>query len=159
MSRPPRKYVPYPERLAAALACLLSQDVRDEMRRHKVPATAVLRLFEWDHIHLFSLGGSSDWWNLDPKMKAVHREKSRKDTGIAAKVKRIRERQSFLRGLDAAIDLVDAHGQQLRIGTKRKIANRGFAPNMRKWPKRPSRTAKTRPTSTGLRVISLGRSV
>ena len=87
-----RRHIPLKSKLAAALACLLPQADRDYYRRHNTPADEILKLFEWDHIALCALGGSDLWWNLDPKSKAEHREKSRRDTSIVAKVKRIQRK-------------------------------------------------------------------
>lgn len=51
-----------------------------------------------DHLDLYFFGGSDRWWNLDPKLRVVHREKSRRDTSIAAKAVRIDDKwRSFLR--------------------------------------------------------------
>ncbi len=86
-----RSYVPLPERLAATLACLLPQEQRDDLRRRKVTAEAVLALFHFDHIVFHAHGGAAKWWNLDPKLVAVHREKTAKiDVPAIAKGKRIR---------------------------------------------------------------------
>ena len=87
-----RKAIPLEQQLAAALACLLPQDQRDALRAAKVPAKTVIRLFSPDHIHLHSLGGSDRWWNLDPKQRPAHADKSRQDTSIAAKVKRLAQK-------------------------------------------------------------------
>jgi len=84
-----RSYVRLPEKLAATLACLLPQAERDDLRNRRVPASEVISLFEFDHIVLHSFGGSNFWFNLDPKLVQPHREKSKKDTAIAAKAKRI----------------------------------------------------------------------
>jgi len=86
-----RKHIPLLERYAAALACLLPQEDRDFFRKTHSPAASVIARFEIDHITLFAFGGSDAWWNLDPKLKSVHREKSRRDTSIVAKAKRIDE--------------------------------------------------------------------
>jgi len=86
-----RSHVPLMEKLAASLVCLLSQDNRDDLRSRKVTAKQVVSLFEFDHIVLHCLGGSDKWFNLHPTEKAPHREKSKKDTSIAAKVKRADE--------------------------------------------------------------------
>jgi len=67
----------------------LPQEQRDILRDRKVPAKEVIRLFNFDHIVLYALGGSDLWWNLDPKLLIIHREKSRTDTGIVAKVRRL----------------------------------------------------------------------
>src|ERR1700730_3303621 len=81
-----RSYIPFPERLAAALACLLPAEQRDDLRARKVPAEEVLALFNFDHIVLHAFDGEDRWSNLDPKLVAPHREKSRHDTAIVAKV-------------------------------------------------------------------------
>lgn len=85
----PRKYIPFPEKLAATLACLLTQEHRDDLRNRKVGAGKVISLFNFDHIALHSFGGSDEWHNLNPILAAPHREKSKIDTAIAAKAKRI----------------------------------------------------------------------
>ncbi len=84
-----RDYVRLPEKLAATLACLLPQEVRDDLRNRKVPAPEVISLFNFDHIVLHAFDGSDLWFNLDPKLIQPHREKSKKDTSIVAKAKRI----------------------------------------------------------------------
>lgn len=86
--------------MAAVLACLLPQAQRDSLRKSKVDAAKIISLFHFDHIHLHSQGGSDEWWNLDPKLAEVHKEKSRRDTSIAAKSKRIDAKwQEFMRAM------------------------------------------------------------
>ncbi len=85
-------------KLAAALACLLPRDERDAARADKVKAEHVLSWFEFDHVILHAHDGSDKWWNLDPKFKAVHREKSSRDTSIVAKVKRLRQAPQVVAG-------------------------------------------------------------
>jgi len=87
-----RKAIKRKEYLAAALACLLPQDQRDALRAARVPAEAVLRLFTPDHIvlHCFETPRRDEWHNLTPALRPAHAEKSRRDTKIAAKVKRLR---------------------------------------------------------------------
>jgi hypothetical protein len=87
-----RKYIPLRERYAAALACLLPQELRDLYRHKHVAASVIISQFEIDHIVLHAFDGSDAWWNLDPKLKPAHREKSRRDTSIAAKALRIDHR-------------------------------------------------------------------
>jgi hypothetical protein len=87
-----RKAIPLEQQLASALACLLPQDKRDELRRAKVPAKDVIRLFSQDHIGLycFKAPDRDEWHNLTPILRAAHAEKSKRDTSIAAKVARLR---------------------------------------------------------------------
>lgn len=110
-----RNYIPPPEKLAATLACLLPQEIRDDLRGRKVPASEVLSLFHFDHIVLHALGGSDLWWNLDPKMVEIHREKSKRDTSIVAKTKRIDKKWS---------DIVPE--TKRKQWPKQKIQSRGF---------------------------------
>lgn len=141
MSRRPRAYIPLTERLAAALACLLPQEQRDDLRARRVPAKAVAILFDVDHVVLYALGGSDAWWNLDPKIRAVHREKSRRDTSIVAKTKRLAAKTAErpatgLRrppmGLTPSGLVQAADAQNALSGRpKRKIPSRPHS-----WPKR-----------------------
>lgn len=95
-----RKHIPLKTKLAAALACLLPPGRRDELRRYRAKADDVLSLFEWDHIvlHAPPFNGSDAWWNMDPKHVAEHRKKSRRDTSIVAKVKRLRQAPAVAAG-------------------------------------------------------------
>lgn len=118
MSARRRGYVRLGDKLAAALACLLPAEQRDDLRARNVPAGDVIALFEMDHVVLHALGGSDEWYNLDPKLNAPHREKSRRDTAIVAKIKRITQRQG------------DGIWASAPVKRTRKIASR---PNH--WPK------------------------
>ncbi len=141
-----RSYVPLPERLAATLACLLPQEQRDDLRRRKVTAKAVLALFHFDHVIFHAHGGAAKWWNLDPKLVDVHREKTAKiDVPAIAKGKRIRRANEefarlmlakskglqsvFVAGLVAGLDMQSP---------KRKWASRPF-PKGRKIARRKAR--------------------
>lgn len=97
------------------MACLLPQEIRDEMRAQKAPASAVLSSFDWDHVILHCFGGEDFWWNLDPKIRAIHREKSKLDTKIAAKAKRIDKKWSD-----------SAPRTKKKQWPKQKIQSRGF---------------------------------
>lgn len=102
ISKPRRKrgHVGLGQKLAAALACLLPAAQRDGLRERKVPAKQVIRLFTFDHLVLHAMDGSDLWWNLDPKLVAAHREKTKADVGIVAKVRRIAPQwNEFLRNM------------------------------------------------------------
>jgi hypothetical protein len=129
-----RKAIPLEQQLAAALACLLSQDQRDALRAAKVPAKQVIRLFSPDHIWLYSLGGPDLWWNLDPKLRPAHAQKSRGDTSIAAKVKRL---QTKMVGTARVTTYLVTPS---RTKPKRKIPQRKHP-----WPPRGSRPFRPRP--------------
>ncbi len=125
-----RAYIPLTERLAAALACLLTIDQRDDLRRRKVPAKMVLQFFEWDHLHLHAQGGSDAWHNLDPRQVAQHRTKSRRDTSIVAKSKRLaKEHEEFrLRILAKTVGPY--------VKTSSKWANRPIPSRVNPWGER-----------------------
>lgn len=92
-----RAHIPYPERLAAALSMLLPQEDRDALRELRVGAADVIALFDFDHVVLHALGGTDEWHNLTPMLRAPHREKSRRDTSIVAKTRRLsRAHQEFV---------------------------------------------------------------
>jgi len=84
-----RKHIPMRERLAAALSMLFDQRGRDWHRAQQTPARVIISLFEFDHNILHAHRGPDQWWNLTPMFKGAHREKSRRDTAIVAKVKRL----------------------------------------------------------------------
>lgn len=86
-----RRYIPLAEKLAAALACLLPQDQRDDLRSRKVTAKQVVSFFEFHHIAFHAIGGSDKWYNLHPMEKAPHRERSKSDTSVVSKVRRVDE--------------------------------------------------------------------
>lgn len=92
-----RKAIRKDDYLAAALACLLPQEQRDSLRAAKVPAQAVIRLFSPDHIglHCFEAKDRDRWHNLTPCLRPAHKDKSRRDTAIAAKVKRLRRKNDL----------------------------------------------------------------
>ncbi len=90
MSRRKRKYIPYPERLAAALALLLPPGIEVDLRGRRAPARAVIRMFTNDHIVLHALAGSDKWWNLHVKLRSpAVLAKNANDTSVVAKVKRV----------------------------------------------------------------------
>lgn len=131
VSKRKRAYIPLPERLAAALAMLLPADLRDVMREDRLPAKAVLQLFQFDHGVLHAHGGADKWWNLTPMTFAKHREKSRRDTSIVAKVDRIIAREKkhkearnilLLHEIRTPIELV----RPKRAWPKRKIVSSPF---------------------------------
>lgn len=124
-----RDYIPYSERLAAALVCLLPQEDRDVYRAGKVSADHIIGLFTFDHIHLHALKGADVWWNLDPLLRGPHREKSRKDTTIVAKVKRLStEHEDFRKRV---LSPVKTKRKTVSKWPKRKLQSRGF-PRRRK---------------------------
>lgn len=126
-----RKAIRKDEYLAAALACLLPQAQRDELRAAKVPAQTVIRLFSPDHIglHCFEAPDRDEWHNLTPALRVPHAEKSRVDTKMAAKVARLRgESRSRPKSFEKPYDPDWFPSPTLPKRPKRKIASRP-------WPK------------------------
>lgn len=120
----PRKYVAIREKWAAALSMLLPQTQRDELRERKAPAKTVIGLFDQDHVVLHALGGEDRWWNFTPMLRAPHREKSRRDTSIVAKVDRLSATQEdFQRRVLA---LTKRPRLQSNWPKGRKLQSRGF---------------------------------
>ena len=125
-----------------AAAALLFQPVRDRQGRpvldpngcltyaitldqaKLMTADQMIALFDMDHDALHALGGSDDWWNFTPRLRPEHREKSRKDTSIVAKSKR----------------LAKQHQQHLA-----RLADRGKAPAAPAVVPRPKPEKKKRP--------------
>jgi hypothetical protein len=85
-----RNHISLKEKLAAALTAFLPPDFR--RLNYQISAEKVIALFHFDHGILHALDGSDRWWNLYPMLVTPHREKSRRDTGIIAKIKRIEPR-------------------------------------------------------------------
>jgi hypothetical protein len=91
MTKRPRKHIPLSELLASALADKLPQEQRDQLRAAKVPAKQIIRMFTPDHVILHCFGGVDKWHNLTMALRgAALKAKDARDTGIAAKDKRIR---------------------------------------------------------------------
>lgn len=105
MARRQRKAIRKDEYLAAALSLLLPYEERTALRRAKEPAKTILAMFSPDHIELHALGGADSWWNLHPTIREVHKEKSKRDTAIVAKVKRIARKNGLRDGLETFFDL------------------------------------------------------
>lgn len=134
-----RDYIQLSERLAAALACLLPNDKRDELRVKKVPAEDVIKLFHNDHIVPHADGGSNAWHNLDPLLTAVHQEKTAKvDIPRIAKGKRIRRKEAIHRAaLNSCGECDNAFG--LCVYDQKKVCPETQKSRPRRGPKIPSR--------------------
>ncbi len=119
-------------------------------------AKAIRALFEMDHVVLHAHGGPDTWENLDPKLKAPHREKSRRDTSIVAKTKRLQRqfRPEVIGGMLALVEVMDRQMAHQARGTvqdavsvpaaakprpKRKLASRPFPKRQRpmRWRHAP----------------------
>jgi len=121
-----RKHIPLAEQLAAALSMLLPQALRDEMRRERATAKDVRALFQMDHVVLHAHGGSDKWHNLTPMVRALHREKSKGDTSIAAKSKRIAKKEAMHRARMTETERGLNRVMRMVAAATRKIESRGF---------------------------------
>lgn len=83
-----------------------------------------LSLFHFDHGILHGVEVNDEFWNLTPRLIPPHREKSKADTGIVAKVKRMARATSEAQ----ARLLAKATGQDAPEPRRRKvkIKSRGF---------------------------------
>ncbi len=89
MSEPSRrKYIRTKDRLASALADLLPEDVRNELREAKVDPDVVISMFQLDHNVPVALDGTNDWWNLTHLQVAAHAVKTKRDVKAIAKARR-----------------------------------------------------------------------
>jgi hypothetical protein len=121
-----RKHITLREQLAAALAMLLRQDERNELRAAQVPAKKLIGLFEFHHDIFHALGGADRWFNLTPMLRAAHRARSGPDASTIAKVKRLaREHEEFRRKV-LARSPGDKRQPSGRWPQGRKLQSRGF---------------------------------
>lgn len=63
---------------------------RDDLRRRKVPAAQIVRMFTPDHVALHCWGGADKWWNLSlMRRNGELKQKDAADTTRWAKAERI----------------------------------------------------------------------
>ena len=117
-----RAHISLRTKLASALLALGHVPYDDAKQ---MTADQIVSLYQWDHAVLHGVEINDAFYNLTPMLIAPHRAKSRKDTGIVAKVKRLEkmraEAQQRLLGKEP--------GKSARPKSKwpkRKIKSRGF---------------------------------
>jgi hypothetical protein len=139
-----RGYIRAADKIASLLADRLPPEQRAALRQLKPPAAQVMSMFDWDHIVLHAFDGANDWHNLQPMLRAEHREKSRRDTSIVAKTKRIRQANALHneRMLDlgkAVADRFIENSETLRLfRAKRRWPSRSFPKGRKVRWKSPS---------------------
>jgi hypothetical protein len=119
------------EKLASALLTICRPDengklvpVIDPERAKGMTPKEIAHVFEFDHVVLHAFGGSNHPSNLVPRPKPEHREKSRRDTSIAAKDKRITPAQAeFQRKMLAKVGI---EKKAAPVKAKPKIKSAGF---------------------------------
>jgi hypothetical protein len=112
-----RKPISLTKKLAAALLTIGDIPYDDAKQ---MTAAQIISLYQFDHGVLHGVEVIDEPWNLTPRLIAPHRKKSRTDTGIVAKVKRIeREHVAF---------------------RERMLTREAKPPPKYKWPKRKLRS-------------------
>ena len=125
-----RAHIPYPQQLAAAL-----RELGGIPYEHAklMSAEQIISLFHRDHGILHATDPINEHWNLTWTLIKTHREKSKLDTAIVAKSKRIVRKQAAHHArmgtsTDSFADLDRAMGFLAR---KRRILSRPF-PNKKR---------------------------
>lgn len=114
-----RKHISLTTKLAATLLTLHPQD-----REHAKNMTEAqyISLFQFDHAELWALEGGDHFTNLTPLLIAPHRQKSKRDTSIVAKVRRIEPKwREFTKRMASP-----RKAKQKSKWAGRKIQSRGF---------------------------------
>lgn len=122
-----RKQPTLTERYAGALLRIKIGEVWliPEPLRSTGTAAEIIASTELDHARLVAHGGQNRAQNLYPMRKADHREKSKTDTGRAAKAKRNEAKtEEFRRNILAKIG--QAVMEKTKPKPKAKIKSRGF---------------------------------
>ena len=86
IDRNKRKHISVKTKLASALLALGHVPYEDAKQ---MSADQIISLYQFDHGVLWSIDPIDEPWNLTPRLINPHREKSKIDTGIVAKTKRI----------------------------------------------------------------------
>lgn len=86
----------------------------------------VLSLVQWDHGILHGVEVNNEHWNLTPRTIMAHREKSKTDTGIVAKVVRIEKKWAPVKAAIESGQKPPKRVSKHRWPKGRKIESRGF---------------------------------
>ena len=112
-----RKHLTLKTKLASALMALGYVPYAD---CKQMTEEQFLSLFQYDHNALHVHDGTDEYWNLTPMLIVAHREKTKRDAGVIAKVRKLTRAQEETRRI-----LLKPTGH------KRERSSR--------WPKRPMR--------------------
>jgi hypothetical protein len=126
----PRAHISLTTKLASALLALGDIPYEDAKQ---LTAAQICSLYVWDHGVLHGIAPINEPWNLTPRLIAPHREKSKRDTGIVAKVRRLEAHQRDHAWVMSR--LADPPPREPK--RKRKISSRGFGPKKPKKEKLP----------------------
>jgi hypothetical protein len=81
-----RAHINLTTKLASALLALGEIPYSDAKQ---MTAAQIISLYQFDHGILHGVVVIDEFWNLTPRLITPHRAKSRSDTGVVAKVKRL----------------------------------------------------------------------
>ncbi len=103
----------------------------DHLRGKDVDVDVVLKAIEWDHIVPVAIGGSNEFWNLQPLLKEDHRKKtSHIDVPQIAKTKRLaKAHEEFRRKMLAKVGVATEPESRVRKVSRwaaRKMQSRPF---------------------------------
>lgn len=120
-----RAHLSLKTKLAAALLTIKRVDatgvlvpVIDYEMSKTMTADQICAAFEFDHTTLAAFGGGEHPSNLVPRPVAEHKEKSRRDTTIAAKAKRINSAEVAFRHRLLAKNLPSSNGRTSDFGSE-----------------------------------------
>ena len=120
-----RKHLSLKTKLAACLLAIGDIPYEDAKC---MTSEQIIRLYQFDHYPiLHAHGGPDEPWNLRPLKVAEHAEKSRRDTAIAAKIKRL-ERQFRPEVIGGIVALVEVMDRQVPRQRDRKAGGAFSAP-------------------------------
>ena len=135
-----RAHVSLKTKLASALLALGHVPYEDAKA---MGADSLISLYHWDHGILHGIEVNNEYWNLTPRLIAEHREKSKRDTAIVAKSKRIvRKQEAHLERM--GMDMVSG---AIVDSPRRKTP---WAMEAVKWP---ARSIPSRPFPTNKRKL------
>lgn len=127
------RYIPSKQRLAVFASMMLPEAERNELRRRKASAEEVISRFDLHHVVYFTWTKNNRWWNLDPQLKADHKQRTQTDIGIIAKSKRIRRKEAEHKVmLPSFTEEIKAVASAVRGWRKRKLPSRPFPKAARK---------------------------
>jgi hypothetical protein len=135
-----RRHIGLEVKLAATLLALGDIPYEDAKQ---MSARAIVSLYNWDHYPiLHAIDPIDEPWNLVPRLIKLHRAKSAKDSGIVAKVKRLKAAADLHAARRIASPIVANELAKLEKNhkwPKRKIPNRPWPTAHRSFTKRAKR--------------------
>lgn len=123
-----RAHLSLKTKLAAALLALGDIPYLDAKA---MTTDQIISLYNFDHGILHAIEPIDEFWNLTPRLRAEHRQKSRRDVAVVAKVRRLEAKHRpgppLVDGLMSIMTMADREKARKHLWPKRKIASRPFA--------------------------------